>query len=214
MTKLRTINQLQDALDHDFAWRLKEVDDLRKAARGADASRKRTFMRAGVALLYAHWEGFVKATAQCYINYLSCQGIPYRDLRPCFIALGMKARLLAVADSGKAAVGTSAVEFILGELDKPAKLPLKGSVDTESNLGSTVFQNIAGWIGVDTAHYETKFHLVDESLLCRRNRIAHGEFLDIDATGFDQLVDDVLLLMRWFKTDVENAAALGSHLAA
>lgn len=212
MTKIRTGTQLQDALDSDFAWRIKEVHDLRLAARSSDPSTQRTFVRAGVALLYAHWEGFVKAAANAYVNYLACQGVTYRELRTCLIALGLKGHLLEAAQSGKFATSTSALGFVLAELDKPAKLPLKEAVDTESNLSSSVFQNIAGWIGVDATRYETKFHFLDQSLLERRNRIAHGEYLDVDSHAFEGLVDETILLLRWFKTDIENALATRAYL--
>jgi hypothetical protein len=90
---------------------------------------------------------------------------------------------------------------------------MKDAIETRSNLNSEVFQEIAGWIGVDTAKYETKFNLVNESLVKRRNQIAHGEFLEIDENAFHDLVDETLLLLRWFKTDLENAIAVNSHLA-
>jgi hypothetical protein len=213
MTKIRTAVLLQDALDRDFAWRLKEIDDIRKEVRCNISFRKRTFIRAGVALLYAHWEGFVKTGADNYVNYLSCQGLRYRELQDCLIALGLKAHLNMIAESSRFAASTSAVNFILRELDNLAKLPMKDAIETRSNLNSEVFQEIAGWIGVDTAKYETKFNLVNESLVKRRNQIAHGEFLEIDDNAFHDFVDETLLLLRWFKTDLENAIAVNSHFA-
>jgi len=54
--------------------------------------------------------------------------------------------------------------------------------------------------------------LVDESLLKRRNRIAHGQYLEIEADAFDDLVEEVLELLRWFKTDLENALATQAYL--
>jgi len=214
MTKLRTAALLQDALDDDFAWRLKEIHDLRLAARSSDPSSQRTFVRAGVALLYAHWEGFVKTAAEAYVNFLACQALPYRSLRRCLAALGLRGHLLETAQSGKFATSTAALDFLLTELDKPARLPMREAVDTESNLSSTVFHNIAGWIGLATDRYETKYHFVDQSLLERRNRIAHGQFLDVDKAAFEQLVDETLILLRWFKTDIENALATKAYMQA
>ena len=204
---------LQDALDGGLAWRIKEIDDLRKAARTAEKTRQRSFIRAGIAILYAHWEGYVKSAAENYVNYIACQSIPYRDLRPCFIALGLRAELVTMASAGRFATSTAAVEFLLRSLDKPAKLPMKGAVDMDSNLSSTVFANIAGWIGVDTSRYETKFHFVDESLVKRRNQVAHGEYLELDEPAFQNLVDETIQLIRWFKTDIENALAVDAHIA-
>jgi len=149
MTKIRTANQLQDTLDNEFAWRLKEIHDIRVAARRADSASQKTFVRAGVALLYAHWEGFVKASAEAYVNYLACKGLRYEELRSCFVALGVKGHLNQIRSSAKSEVTVSALDFILTELGRRAELPMRDSVDTESNLSSAVFRNIAGWIGID-----------------------------------------------------------------
>lgn len=212
--KLRTATLLQDALDRDFAWRLKEIDDLRKEVRRAEATRQRSLLRAGVAILYAHWEGFIKKGADSYVNYLSCQGLPYRSLKHCFIALGLKNHLELLAETRKVRRSTETLAFVLEELDKPARLPMHEAVSAESNLSSVVFENITGWIGINADKYKTKFHLIDESLLRQRNQIAHGEFLLVDPPAFDSLVDETLLLLRWFKDDLENALATNAHRAA
>jgi hypothetical protein len=212
--KLRTASLLQDALDRDFAWRLKEIDDLRKEVRRAEATRQRSLMRAGVALLYAHWEGFIKKGADNYVNYLSCQGVPYRSLKHCFIAMGLRTHLSTIAETRKVQRSTDAIAFVLAELDKPARLPMQEAVTSESNLSSVVFENITGSIGLSAEKYKTKFHLIDESLLRQRNSIAHGEFLLVDQPAFDLLADETLLLLRWFKDDLENALAVNAHLAA
>lgn len=211
MSKIRTSNQLQDVLDAEFAWRLKEIHDIRAAAKQAGATQ-RTFVRAGVALLYAHWEGFVKAGAEAYVNYLSCKGLRYGQFRSCFIAMGLKGHLNKIVSSGKSATVVSALDVILSELDKPADLPMRNAIDTQSNLSSAVFRDIVGWIGIDSGRYESKFNLVDESLLRSRNRIAHGQFLELDPKTFGELVEQVIELMRWFKTDLENALATQAYV--
>lgn len=207
MSKIRTEAQLQEILDHEFSWRLKEIHDVRTVVRKEGSSAQRTFTRAGVALLYAHWEGFVKASAEAYVNYLSCKGLKYSELQPCLVALGMKRHLHTLAESTRSGAATSALEIILAEMDKPASLPMKGATDTESNLSSAVFINIAGWIGIDPKRYSTKFHLLDDRLLKRRNGVAHGQYVGLDSGDFSGLVDQVLEVMRWFKTDIENALA-------
>jgi hypothetical protein len=70
-----------------------------------------------------------------------------------------------------------------------------------------VFENIASSIGIKIQPYESRFKLMDESLLSRRNKIAHGEYLDLDADSWRDLADEVISLMRDFKTDMENAAS-------
>ena len=214
MNKIRTTNQLQDFLDHEFSWRLREIQDIRSVARTAGAPSQKTFIRAGVTLLYAHWEGFVKASADAYVNYLSCKGLRNSELRSCFMALGLKSRIHALTSSSRSTASISALDVILAELEKPANLPVRNAIDTQSNLSSAVFMDIVGWIGLDAERYSTKFKLLDESLLKRRNRIAHGEYLEIDQSAFDDLVNQVLELLRWFKTDLENALATEAFVAS
>ena len=204
--KIRSVAQLLDHLDDDMAWRLKEMYELRSAVHRAKGKNVDAHIRAGIAMLYAHWEGFVKGAANAYVGYLSHRADPMRDLKPCFVALGVRAKLSLTQESGKAAVAVSTVSFLIDELDKRIKLPASDAIGAQSNLSSTVFTNIVGWIGIDPTQYETRFTLIDKSLLEARNGIAHGAYLMIDASRFDALVTEILETLRWFKTDIENAA--------
>ena len=62
------------------------------------------------------------------------------------------------------------------------------------------------------SRYEPRSALIDERLLKSRNGIAHGDRLMVDNEGYYELVEKVLEMMRWFKTDIENAAATESFL--
>ena len=107
-----------------------------------------------------------------------------------------------------------AVRHLLGELDQPVRLPRAEAISAESNLSSTVFINIAGWIGIDPDRYSTRLALIDKTLLESRNNIAHGEYLVIDRPRFESLTTEVLEMLRWFKTDIENAVVSKSFLKA
>ena len=45
----------------------------------------------------------------------------------------------------------------------------------------------------------------------RRNKVAHGDYLDLDPADFRTLADDVLQMMRDYKTDLQNAASLATY---
>jgi len=46
MTKIRSANHLQDLLDAEFSWRLKEIHDIRSATKAtAGATSQRAFIR-------------------------------------------------------------------------------------------------------------------------------------------------------------------------
>lgn len=209
--KIRTIGQLQATLDDEFAWRLKEIADVKLAARQHRTLGEKTLIRAGVALLYAHWEGFVKSAAAAYINFVDNQGRCYGELQTCFAVLGIRKHLSELAVTRKSRLQIAALEFIRNCSSAGTQLQTS-VVDTESNLKSEVFENIAISIGIGTRQYESRFKLMDESLLRRRNKIAHGEYLDLDADSWRALADEVIALMRDFKTDVENAASTSSYV--
>lgn len=211
MSKLRTPSMLQDNLDKDLAWRLKEVADLTLAIKSSPSAHQRTLIRAGVPLLYAHWEGFIKNSSLSYIQFVSDQGLRLDQLSSCFIVFGAKKHLSALTQSKKSKINIEAVNFFTSQLNSSTTLSMSSAVNTESNLSSSVFDNIAISIGINTDRYSSRYNLIDESLLKKRNEIAHGEYLDLRAEEYRSLVDEVILLMRWYKTDIENAVALGSY---
>jgi len=169
-------------------------------------------VRAGVTLLYAHWEGFVKSAAYAYLDFVNTKGHRYEELADCFVAIGVRKRLGTLVASKKSLLHIAVIDFIRTGMSDRAELRPKSVIDTQSNLSSAVFANIATTIGLKTAAYEPRFHLIDESLLARRNRIAHGEHLDLDVNGWRTLADEVVLLMRQVKTDIENSASLSRFL--
>lgn len=165
-------------------------------------------------MVYAHWEGFIKSASEAYLEFVNNQGHRYRELQTCFVVFGMKGKLALLGDSKQARTNIEVLDFVMSEMDQPAKMALSNAIRTESNLTSTVFRNIAQSINVSIKQYEPRFPLIDESLVGRRNSIAHGEYLGLEPGEFIQLADEILLMMRWYKTDLENAATLKEYRRA
>lgn len=205
--KIRSINQLQDFLDSDFAWRLKDISALNSAVKVSKSLSKSTVIRAGVPLLYAHWEGFVKTAFEAYVSFVSLKRLKNEELASCFLVFGAKRHIENLESSKRADINIEAVEFFRTKMSERYKLSLSSAVNTESNLSSGVFENIATSVGVDHTKYASRYNLIDSSLLNRRNKIAHGEYLELDSRSYRNLADDVLMLIRWVKTDIENAAS-------
>lgn len=210
MAKIRTLAQLQEALDDEMGWRIKEISDFKLVTK-TQASGSRTFIRAGLALVYAHWEGFIKGASEHYLNFVDNQGHIYRDLKTCFSVFGLKTQLRLLSESRKAQPSIVALDFVFDEIDKPAKMNMSSAINTESNLTSKVFANIVASLDISISPYETKFNLIDESLVNRRNKVAHGEYLDLSQIDFIILADEILQMMRSYKTDIENAASLKTY---
>jgi hypothetical protein len=211
MKKLRTAYHFTQYMDDEFAWRLKEIADIKLAIRGTEESSRRALLRAGVPILYAHWEGFIKASSEALLHFVNNQNLRLRDLKPCFIVFGAKKHINDLVESGSPRDRIGAVEFFLNQLDAPASLAVSGSIWTEFNLSSKVFERIASSLGVDTGRYATKYVLIDSSLLARRNNIAHGAFFDLGEDDFFKLSDEVIGLLRSYKNDLENLVTTGLY---
>ncbi len=207
MSKIRTLNDLQDRLDREFSWRRKELASLKTIVKGTAEAAKKTAIRSAVCLGYAHWEGFVKLAAEFYIEYVSNQGLRYNQLADCFVVIGAKRHLASFLADGKIAAATSGVQFFRHYQNRKAYLRLPGHVKTRSNLNSEVFENIAQTIGVSTVDFEARYNQIDQSLVRRRNRIAHGEYLDLDMEPCLKLIDDVIYLLDQFKRKIEIASS-------
>jgi hypothetical protein len=213
MAKIRTLNQLQEELDNEMSWRTKEISAFRLASKQKSEAQK-YYIRAGVALIYAHWEGFIKTASDKYINFVSNRGLKHSELATCFCVISLKSKISTIARSNSSELNRSVYDHILCALEKRASISSSYSVDTGSNLSSSVFRDIAASIGIDQSPYASKFNFIDESLVRRRNKIAHGEYLDIDQKNFFDLVDQVRSIMTNFKTDIENAASLETYRRA
>lgn len=211
MSKIKTVGQLQDCLDEEFSWRLQEIAYLKTIVRKNEAISKKTAVRAAIPLLYGHWEGFVKNAATYYLDFIDGQMLTYEQLKTCFVVFGLKGKINELVSSKKSKVSIALLDFIRDEMQEKAKLKIDSAIRTEANLSSEVFSNIACSIGIDLSKYEARFNLIDESLLRRRNYIAHGEYLDIDPEGFRSLADEIIYLLRIFKTDIENSVTLEDY---
>src|SRR5438876_8342953 len=71
MTKPYTEQNLSDLFDADLLWRRKELSDMKAAIKLADIAAKPALLRALIALMYAHWEGYVRECANRYFEHLS-----------------------------------------------------------------------------------------------------------------------------------------------
>jgi MAE_28990/MAE_18760-like HEPN len=211
MKALRTRDEFIESLDHEFSWRLKEIADIKSVIQSTELTMQRTFLRAGVPILYAHWEGFVKTASESLLKFLNGQRLNHRQLKSCYIVSAAKKMLHDMEESGNPGDHIVIVDFFMDKMDSRAKLSIEGSIKTHSNLTSTNFERIAKSLGIAIDNYETKYPFINESLVERRNKIAHGEQLDIDAKIFNELVDEVVGLLRLYKNDLQNIVIQNSY---
>lgn len=206
--KARDLNGLLDSLDREFAWRFKELTTINSNIKASPPLAKPMLIRCATALLYAHWEGFIKNAAEAYLHYVSIRKLRYYELSKAFIALSIRSKLLNLEANTLSEKHQSIVEFLLADLSDTANIPVQGIIKTKSNLNSILFRDIVFTLGLDYSNYELKEQLIDAQLLASRNSIAHGQWLYLKETDFDILFHEMLKIIRNFKDQVSNAAAL------
>src|SRR5690348_9055536 len=95
MSKIHRNEELYDKLSEEMAWRKKELATISTMMQ-RNLSNPRMLevsIRSGIALLYAHWEGFIKNAGTYYLDFVATKALPYKELTSNFIALSMKAEL-------------------------------------------------------------------------------------------------------------------------
>jgi len=212
--KIRTAEMLSDKLSQDLSWRKKELTDLKYIIQLGSVSkvRKNVLGRCGIAILYAHWEGFIKISSIRFLEFISSQRLTNAELSDNLLSLIIKHKTSQLIRTKKASSLHFVTEFFMYELNDRSLLPYKNVIDTESNLSSKVFREVVWCLGLDYSPYATSEKIIDEKLLGRRNHVAHGEYLPIDLQDYSDLHDRVISLMNTFRNQVENSAVTKSFI--
>jgi hypothetical protein len=199
----------------EISWRRRELADVRYLVQQTPGNntRRDVMTRAGVALLYAHWEGFVKASAELYLEFVCMRRCKNSDLAGSMLAIMVRSKLRAADASKKIAAHLDVVDFFRTQMQARSTLPYKNAIRTEANLSSTILLDILSTLGLDATEYEAKAHMIDNQLLAKRNHIAHGSDLDVDVDDYLRLHDEILSLMNLLRNQIENAAEMGHYLA-
>ena len=212
--KIRTVEMLSDKLSQELSWRKKELTELkylieRFSGRGKSGT---VLARCGVALLYAHWEGYIKIGGISFLEYLKMQRLRNMDLAENLLTVIIKYEMDKRSQIKKASNINWITDFYLHKTNDRSMIPYKTIIDTESNLSSSVLKEIIWCLGLDYSPYEANEKLLDAKLLGVRNFIAHGEKILIDISDYLGLHDRVIALMDLFRSQLENAAVTKSYL--
>ncbi|TQI71180.1 hypothetical protein JM79_2107 [Gramella sp. Hel_I_59] len=207
--KVRTVAELQNKLDAEISWRKKELVDYKFIVeRNKNALQITPLVRGGIALGYAHWEGFIKNAASIFISYISTKKIPLKDLKTNFTALNYM-RSLNKQKSIEECI--ELIEKVIEESDKPCKIFDKDVIDTKSNLRFYVLKDILLSLGFEDDFFSSKENFLDKKLVDPRNDIAHGTYREVSYEDYKIVFDNILPLMEHFKTLVENATSTESY---
>lgn len=210
--KVRSVGELVERLDEDLKWRKKEMTTLwLELERERRPHLRAILTRSFVCLLYAHWEGFVKQSAEVYLRYIQSCGESCHRLGYGLVAASIRDMITACGTSKDFVKHRELVETIHTLKGLPNFKFYPSIIDTRSNVDEEVFKEIADIIGLDLSHYLSSLPKITE-MRNTRNRISHGE--DHSPTFDDCQVfkDKAVDLMMRMKDDIENAAVARAFL--
>ncbi len=206
--KIRSIEELEDKLESDLSWRKKEILSL-KILIDSDEINQKILLRAAIALLCAHFEGFIKVASNYYIVYVANKKIKVDNIINTLVAIKMNKKIKQCRETEKFSVHgemLTLLEKIKGEDFFIKYTDDNPIISTNSNPTSTVLEEILKTIGVDSDIFETKKQYIDYSLLSNRHKVVHGERHDLYYEEFISTHRIVLELLDLYKELIINAA--------
>lgn len=197
----KTLTYLNELIEKDYAWRISELSNYRSALLTEQNEKaQKAKIRAGVALLYAHWEGFIKQLANWYYNFVSFQSHYVSDLSESFASIILRAELNVLESSNKIKDHQRVIKMIFEGMNKTAYFSSKSPIKT-SNLKFEIFEDVCILLGINPLEFERRYKrkfdrniqlTIDEDLVGQRNSIAHGEYLPISIEEYKKLYDIVV----------------------
>lgn len=209
--KIRSKEELIDYLTADLAWRKKELSTLYNNVVTANSKTLPTALRCASVLLYAHWEGFVKNSAESYLTYIKFQRLNLNQVNSNILALSLKQKMTEFSMTNKATFHIQFVDYFQNNLNERASFSETDSIKTQSNLNSVILKEIFATIGLDITTYDLKSNLIDKQLLKYRNDIAHGNQPPLNKEEYEVLHVEIVGMLDNIYTDISNSALLDKY---
>lgn len=212
--KIRSLEELEDGLDKDLSWRKHEISLITGLVQSANGPKKKILIRAGIALMYSHWEGHIKRCAEIYLCYLNHLSHKYCDMQDNFAYLSLADKFSEGFSIKKYKSQKELFNYIHSGLTSNFKVDEKKIIETESNLKSEVLLNILNQLGLDTSPFELKNNFIDKIMVKNRNSIAHGERVG-DKELLNAYIDiekELLSMIQTFQNMIRTAACNKSFL--
>lgn len=210
---VRTVEDLQSGLERDLAWRKRELSGLRLSAMRSDATRNYLF-RAGLVLVCAHWEGFLKKSVELYVDHVFAQNLKLRELSPVFVAHALFSDVMRASEAKYPGSVDTHVRLARRILEGMDEISTRSGWDvkTEGNPGTDVLVKLLSSVGInvqlglDAAAWSTTKVFIDEQVVRDRHRVAHGEGFPISRDDFLVRTHRVIELLDRVSAQVLSAA--------
>lgn len=216
--KIKSKEIFLDTIQEERAWRRKELTNLKSLIHHSRDSHNQTLVRAGILLLYSHWEGYIKKVCEVFFHYLNFKAHKYCELKSNYLAIGIANDFNGNFPQKKFGAYMKTVEFITsGASNLKFKIDVDARIDTKNNLNTEVLVELLHMIGLETEHFKNNQHHIDSRLLKYRNAIAHGERTDnnpelsVSAQDFYDLYDRINKLIDYFESMITNHIELEAY---
>ena len=162
-----------DDISRDLDWREAEIASMRLLLCRKDISSKQieVLLRAAWALLYAHYEGFVKYCLTLFYDEISARSIKCEDLPTATQIFALAKALKQIRTMPPVDMIYEVTNFKSNHLDSLATFP---EVDTDSNLWPETLISLLASADLDSKVVENNRPKLT-TLVARRNKIAHGQ---------------------------------------
>lgn len=169
-----------EELSSDLRWREDELAMMRKQLIVAPLGslQEKVLLRANLAMIYAHYEGFCKFALELYIDSLEKLRLKRKDLNwplAAFSLANLQKELMAESDRNKF------FARFMTEFDK--HLDMAAEYERPRQIANLWPDLLAEWlIRLNlSAQYVTSERTLLESLVTSRNQIAHGKKLMVSS---------------------------------
>lgn len=173
----------------DVEWREDELAAFRTeyTRTSKHTVKGRALRRAYLALLYAHYEGFCKKAWEEILIEVSRSGYPISRIRPSISCRFLKPEIAQLRSCSGAESVDTVLQFRQRLMDRIG--PDYEKIET-SNLWPRVLNEVLEDFGMSHSYVEEKSVTLN-SLVARRNDIAHGENVGIDDNDLVAMHDAV-----------------------
>ena len=218
MPRISTIDKLQDKIQKDIAWRKKECADIFAINSLQTEYNQNVSIKASVVILYSHWEGFVKKASTFYLDFLSSQGLKYRDLDERFIIHYISQTYCDINTKfTKSLIYDIHFQDKISHAEDVFKIDGFTELNKFSNINSEQFFYILRTICIDETHpavnyFDLKRNFLDETIVGKRNSIAHGNYTDIDFDMYQNIYKVIMEMLNRYSTLLLDVAESKGYL--
>ncbi|MDO9592041.1 MAG: MAE_28990/MAE_18760 family HEPN-like nuclease [Erysipelotrichaceae bacterium] len=209
--KIRNQGDFLELLERDLTWRKRELSRYSLQTKSLGGQDLALILKTGIALLYAHWEGYVKFSSRLYFQYLRTLGGSIA---------GYAENVVAVCLYKTYITQDHKLPFYqFYEVMRKARNPdiefhssIEEAITAKSNLKYEVLLEILTMLNISAVPYELKKQLIDHKLCHLRNAFCHGDRIDVDMDDFELLQSMVVELLESFKADLSNLVSTSAYL--